>query len=106
VNVRTPGLFGGKPGGSALGRVVKRNGELISDCGAGELVTIGSPDEIIEIVLAGGSGYGDPRERSRESVRRDVALGLVTPKSAAADYGVLDECPSKGTESRPDLEIA
>jgi 5-oxoprolinase (ATP-hydrolysing)/N-methylhydantoinase A len=44
-------------------------------------------DEIVEIVLAGGAGFGAPRERPREAVERDLRLGLVTPEGAARDYG-------------------
>lgn len=36
---------------------------------------------------AGGGGYGDPRERPRELVRREVQQGLISPERAARDYG-------------------
>ena len=32
-----------------------------------------------ELVLAGGSGYGDPAARNPEAAARDLALGYVTP---------------------------
>jgi N-methylhydantoinase B len=35
----------------------------------------------------GGGGYGDPRKRPPERLHRDVALGLVSPRSAKLDYG-------------------
>ena len=37
---------------------------------------------------SGGGGYGDPRERPAEEVRRDVRDGYVTRDAAAAAYGV------------------
>jgi len=37
---------------------------------------------------AGGGGYGDPKKRDRESVRRDVRNGYVTVAAAKRDYGV------------------
>lgn len=36
---------------------------------------------------AGGGGYGDPRQRDRAALRRDIAEGYVTPDAALRDYG-------------------
>ncbi len=38
--------------------------------------------------MPGGAGFGDPRERSLDSVEHDLRLGLVTPEGAERDYGV------------------
>jgi N-methylhydantoinase B/oxoprolinase/acetone carboxylase alpha subunit len=57
-------------------------------------VQIRGTEEIVEIVLAGGAGYGEPRERDRALVAQDVQRGLVTAEGAARDYGVeLDPAP-------------
>jgi 5-oxoprolinase (ATP-hydrolysing) len=64
------------------------NGHVLHDCGTGDLVQIRHTDEIVEIVLAGGAGYGDPRQRPREAVEQDVRMGLVTRAGALRDYGV------------------
>ena len=37
----------------------------------------------------GGGGYGNPRERPIELVKRDVRRGLVSRQSARDDYGVV-----------------
>ncbi len=37
---------------------------------------------------AGGGGYGDPKDRDPEEVRRDVRAGYVTPEAAKEIYGV------------------
>ena len=87
VNNLTPGLFGGLAGGAAKGTVQAPDGHVLRDCGTGDLVSIDSRDEIVEIVLAGGAGYGDPRERSRSDLESDIAEGRVTPEGAARDYG-------------------
>jgi N-methylhydantoinase B len=42
--------------------------------------------DTVTFLTAGGGGYGDPRERSREMVARDVAEGLVSPEAAAKSY--------------------
>ncbi|MFD2236526.1 hydantoinase B/oxoprolinase family protein [Aureimonas populi] len=81
-----PGLFGGGSGGGALGRIVDGQGKVLRDCGTGALVEIREPGEIVEFVLAGGSGYGNPAERDPAAVARDLALGFVTPEHAARHY--------------------
>ena len=82
VKSSNPGLFGGAPGGAARGIVRDAQGQVLRDCGTGELVQLTKPDEIVEIVLAGGAGYGDPAERPRAALDRDIGDGLV---SAPAD---------------------
>ena len=55
-----------------------------------------APGDKVTFFTAGGGGYGDPHERDRELLRRDVAMGLVTPEAAARDYGLtLDDAPSE-----------
>jgi N-methylhydantoinase B/oxoprolinase/acetone carboxylase alpha subunit len=45
----------------------------------------------VKILMPGGGGYGDPLERDRDRVRRDVAEGFISPESAATDYGLVVE---------------
>ncbi|MCX7340006.1 MAG: hydantoinase B/oxoprolinase family protein [Hyphomicrobiales bacterium] len=94
------GLFDGLPGGTARGRVVDKGGKELRNCGTGELVELTSPEQIVEITLAGGSGYGDPAERRPEHLARDLALGLVTPEGARRDYAACVElATSLGTDA-------
>ena len=81
------GLFGGMPGGGARGRVITREGKLQRDCGTGELVSLFTTDEVVELVLAGGAGYGDPQQRAQSAIARDLELGLVTHDHVAKHYG-------------------
>jgi 5-oxoprolinase (ATP-hydrolysing)/N-methylhydantoinase A len=90
------GLFGGKPGMTASGRVVDGRENALQDCGCGSLVELTSDEEILEIVVAGGAGYGDPYERPRELVARDIQLGLVSADTAAREYGCDPREPNKG----------
>lgn len=46
------------------------------------------PGESVSLMFAGGGGFGDPAERDRERVLRDVALGFVSPDAAQRDYGL------------------
>ncbi len=43
-----------------------------------------------KVVMAfpGGAGYGDPSERSKRMVKRDLALGYISDKTASRDYGL------------------
>jgi 5-oxoprolinase (ATP-hydrolysing) len=88
VNNPIPGLFGGKAGGGASGRVLDDKGAVIRDVGAGDLVEVRSVGEIVEVVLAGGAGYGDPSKRAGDAIARDVALDLVSREAAKWDYGL------------------
>lgn len=84
VGKTNPGLFGGAPGGSARGLVRDGDGQVLRDCGTGELVPLSKPGEIVEVVLAGGAGFGDPAERPRAALDRDVGDGRVSAPADAA----------------------
>ncbi len=80
------GLAGGRAGERAFAGVRAPDGTLLRDCGAGELVALTTPQEIAEIVFAGGAGFGDPRERPAERVAEDVLDGMVSPEAARDVY--------------------
>ena len=79
------GLFGGLAGGTARGSVASPRGR--EDVGTGRLVQVTRTDEVVELVLAGGAGFGDPAARAPEALAQDMLRGLVTPAGAARDYG-------------------
>ncbi len=75
------GLLGGLPGSTTSVRL--SNGERPhpkSRC-------VLRPGEIIDLHFPGGGGFGDPRKRSREAIRRDLEAGYVTPEKARELYG-------------------
>ncbi len=88
VGVTVEGLHGGQPGGGVRGVVLDPDGNVVHDCGTGELVTLTRTDQIVEVQLAGGAGFGDPRARPAALVEQDVAAGLVSPQAAERDYGL------------------
>ncbi len=90
VGVNSPGLFGGRAGGGVLGVIRDLAGNIVHDCGTGELVTLSAADLVVEVQLSGGAGYGDPGERPREAVEDDVADGYVSPAAAAGVYARRD----------------
>jgi N-methylhydantoinase B len=75
------GLFGGKPGAKAQFLV---NGQSGNPYGLTRL----RPGDTVIMDAAGGGGYGDPKERDRAQLIRDVRDGKVTRESAKRDYGV------------------
>ena len=44
----------------------------------------------VQMGFPGGAGYGDPRQRDKARVMRDLALGYITAGGAAQDYGLTD----------------
>lgn len=43
---------------------------------------------VVQMGFPGGAGYGDPTGRDPAAVRRDLALGYITPEAAARVYGL------------------
>ncbi len=66
------GLLGGAPG---LTGYVRKNGEAVTE--AKSLIHL-DPHDVLEIGLPGGGGYGNPAERSKEALERDIAEGYVS----------------------------
>ncbi|MDU8927658.1 hydantoinase B/oxoprolinase family protein [Alisedimentitalea sp. MJ-SS2] len=84
VNHPALGRRGGEPGGATT--IARSDGTTMQGKGRqfvpdGEKVIMGFP---------GGAGYGDPADRDPEQVKRDLALGYITPEHAAQHYGLSD----------------
>jgi N-methylhydantoinase B len=102
------GLFGGRPGGTnrmSIWRDTKVR-ELLAggvmpterDEVAPSSIDVLPPraaavaqgmDDVFELHICGGAGYGDPLERAPELVREDVARRLVSEQAAREVYGVV-----------------
>jgi N-methylhydantoinase B len=82
------GLAGGQPGSPNRGEIHRSDGRV-------ERVTMatGVPvqrGELVRIVTGHGGGWGDPRQRPRAEVERDLLNGYITAAQARADYGYLE----------------
>jgi N-methylhydantoinase B len=89
-NVIPPyGVNGGLPG-HPNAFIVERDGHAIATSAIPGKVS-GFPlctgDRVISC-SAGGGGYGNPADRARQAIERDVRAGYVTPKAALEVYGV------------------
>ncbi len=85
------GLFGGKPGRPGAAWITDGDGTK-TDLGVGALARFTRTDQRGDLVLAGGSGFGDPWTRSYDEVQRDLDEGYVTTTGARDDYGcVVDQ---------------
>ena len=92
--VRNPARGRSGGGAGARGRVyVPKLGQLRAK--GREVVP---PGHRIVLETPGGGGLGDPRRRSRERVRDDVADGYVTMAAAARDYGLEPSGDERGAE--------
>ncbi len=83
------GLFGGAAGGAVHGARLDRGGAVIEDLGSGNIVTVDKTDEMIELYLGGGSGYGNPLERPIAAIANDVDQGYVSGDAAREAYGCV-----------------
>jgi len=73
------GVCGGQPGALRRYRV---NGGDVHPKGRYEL----APGDTIEILEAGGGGYGDPSRRAPGRIAADIAEGFVSTEAARRDY--------------------
>lgn len=79
------GREGGRDGASA--RLFVERGDETIELGATSTFALERGD-LVEIRLPGGGGWGDPRRRDREAVRRDLEDDLISLQAAKAIYGL------------------
>ena len=79
------GLAGGLPARAA--HYVRNPGGDAVEYGSKLAVTL-APGEVFSVQMAGGGGYGDPRQLERDRVREDVLDGKVSPERARDVYGL------------------
>jgi N-methylhydantoinase B len=84
-----PGLGGGRPG---------RTGQVLFNGSVIERFPIlpFAPGDEIELRMPGGAGFGDPAERERSLIERDLAAGFVSPAAARDDYGFESSARGEG----------
>lgn len=87
VDLPVAGLFGGQAGLTAHGRILSlADGRQIADCATGMILDLTGTDQVVELQLAGGSGYGDPLARDRDRVEEDRRQGYISDEAARTVY--------------------
>ena len=79
------GLFGGQPGAPTR-YTVERGDERISLSSKVNFTLMKGDRLVIEI--AGGGGFGEPKERERERVEHDLKESLISTDEARDLYGL------------------
>ncbi len=79
-------LAGGTEGSGNFVEVLKADGtqethSFVSGLGL-------TTDDVVRVITSSGAGYGDPRDRDPEAVRRDAKDGLITAERAREVHGV------------------
>ena len=82
----SPGHAGGAAGAAATGWIDRAAGHR--EAIPSKLVTRLEQGDQVTIRTAGGAGYGDPRTRSPEAVREDLANGKIGEDAARGVYGL------------------
>lgn len=79
------GLLGGTAGVLSTAELFRDGKRIDIDLKRGTRLKKG--DRVV-ISTSGGAGYGDPKLRSRESVREDIAQGVISAETAGRVYGL------------------
>ena len=53
--------------------------------------------DVLEVIEAGGGGYGAPSRRDRRAIEEDIRQRFVTPEGALRDYGYLPRVAPEAT---------
>src|SRR5215510_34187 len=87
------GLHGGRPAAtnSAIVRRATDGSEQVVLKGTEIPLAAG---DVVTFLTAGGGGYGDPKGRTPDAVKRDVAEGLISAEAALALYGAAMKEPA------------
>ncbi len=78
------GVFGGRPGGLAE-TILIRDGQAMTLASKQSLAL--RRGDVVSYRLSGAGGYGNPRNRDRRAIERDLLDGYMTAAGVARDYG-------------------
>ena len=90
---RPYGLDGGLEGGASSTLIFRADGTL--ERMPPMFVAVLQPGDVMHHRMPGGGGFGDPRERDREAILRDVLDEKITAAAARELYGIEVETVSR-----------
>ena len=80
------GLAGGSRGSTNYAQIFRNDGRVER---FGMCTTVRArKGELIRLTTANGGGYGDPGQRDREAIERDLRNGYITLEQAHQEYGL------------------
>lgn len=79
------GIHGGRSGGPSTAYTTS-NGQVTQLPAKVTDISLKAGDRLV-LRACGGGGFGDPKERARKDIERDLELGFVTREGAKRDYG-------------------
>ena len=80
------GLSGGAEGSTNYAQILRNDGRVER---FGMCTTVrAEKGEVIRLTTANGGGYGDPGERDRDAIERDLLNGYITPEQVHEEYGL------------------
>jgi N-methylhydantoinase B len=83
------GLAGGRPGTLNKVTLTFPDGRE-QNMGSKELIVRIPKGTVVEQIVGGGGGYGNPAERARERILQEVKSGLLSREKLRNDYGLED----------------
>jgi N-methylhydantoinase B len=92
------GLAGGDPGASGAAFLTPVDAEDSEQLPPKTTLEL-SPGDTVSIRSPGGGGYGDPSERARTAIERDLRLGKLTREAARTRYGYEPTDSSEAEDS-------
>ena len=81
------GIAGGKPGTPNYIEILFADGRPSLRAGKVTRVPL-RPGDVVRLVTGTGGGWGPPRRRDPERIRRDLRAGMITPDIARNIYGL------------------
>jgi N-methylhydantoinase B len=84
-------LEGGREGSPNYVEVIRKEGSCERYSFVSALTV--NKDDVIRIVTGNGGGYGDPRKRDRDAIKRDIRNGFTTPERAREVHGYKAKTP-------------
>jgi 5-oxoprolinase (ATP-hydrolysing) len=88
VKAPIAGLFDGKNGLLSQACVRDLDGNLVEELGTGGLFRLSATDRIVELQLGGGSGFGEPTNRSVEAIEADITEDYISAEAAEEVYAL------------------
>ena len=88
------GLFGGLSGAKST---ISIDGQPMEDETLGQVLL--QPGQVVSTVTAGSGGYGDPRERDRTQIVRDMEDGIISEGQARQEHGFESEILTRDMNS-------